>query len=59
MSANAETNVPQAIGEMTDRAIAEETLMWLRTVGQAVAKLQEVGPGGMLKMMMKGGNGLG
>jgi hypothetical protein len=52
-----ERTVPKEISEMSDRELAEETVMWLRTVGQAIAQLQKVGPGGMLKAMMKGGIG--
>lgn len=46
----AEPMVP--IELLSDRAIAEETLMWMRTAGQAIAELQKVGVGGMLKGML-------
>lgn len=40
------------IEKMTDREIAEETLYWIRTVGQALAQFQNMGPAGIMKMMM-------
>jgi hypothetical protein len=42
---------------LSDRAIAEETLYWMRTAGQAIAEFQKVGAGGLIKAMMSGKKG--
>lgn len=49
------------IKELSDREVAEETLAWLRIVGEMAAQLQQIGTSGvmgtMLKSMMGGRNG--
>lgn len=42
------------VEEMTDREIAEETLMLLRTAGAALAKFQQSGMGSMIAGMIPG-----
>lgn len=49
---NGELQVPPPIKDMTDREIAEETLMWLRSFGQALNALQSGGMGSMVKGML-------
>lgn len=43
------------VENMTDREIAEETLMWLRFAGQALTEIQSKGIGGMMRMMLTNG----
>lgn len=40
------------LSNMSDRAIAEETLHQLRSVGLALKEFQSMGPGGVMKMLM-------
>lgn len=44
----------KAVGEMTDREIAEETLLLLRTAAAALAKFQQSGMGSMIAGMIPG-----
>lgn len=45
------------VAEMTDREIAEETLMLLRTAGAALAKFQQSSMGSMIAGMLPGLSG--
>lgn len=45
------------IDQMTDREIAEETLLLLRTAGAALAKFQQSGMGSMIAGMIPGLHG--
>lgn len=40
------------VKDMTDRELLEEVVVTMRTVGQALAAFQKMGPGGIMKMMM-------
>lgn len=40
------------ISDMSERDIAEETLQHLRSVGAVLKQFQDVGPAGLMKMML-------
>jgi hypothetical protein len=42
------------IEELNDRELLEEIALSMRTVGAALTQLQQVGPMGLMKMMMSG-----
>lgn len=43
------------VAELTDRELLEEIALSMRTVGAALRQLQQVGPMGLMKMVMGGG----
>lgn len=50
----AQTSKPsKPVEEMTDREIAEETLTWLRAVGDVVQQVQSGGMSAMMGQMFK------